>query len=99
MNHVTHLLKGHKLYQPAVDLCPQSEMCIHLKHLLYLTINSLFHTIMRVPWGHGLHLFELCIPQAKKCLLNACWSNTNVDEIWMAQYKPTIINWEGAPNS
>lgn len=27
------------------------------------------------------------------------WCNTNVAEIWTAQYKPTTINWEGAPNS
>lgn len=79
-------LRAINCYQPAVCLCPQIRINYYSQFIPHHYENSL---------KSGKNLFELCIPYARKCLLNE-WCNTNVAEIWTAQYKPTTINWEGA---
>ena len=58
-------------------------------------------TSMKLLWGQGLHLFELCIPRAKKCPMNEVNADVHeCDRNWTAQYKSTVTNWAGGgPNS
>lgn len=80
---------------------PPNKKCVPIYSIYHteLLIVSWSHTSMKILLSQGLQLFELCIPRAKKCLLNEMLMYTKVAEIWTAQYKPTIINWMGGTQS